>query len=798
MTGRFDTYIYTNCRADEGLQHRDGFQFQAVSPGADRSAMAIVQRSLLYEASPQWMRERRPVSDYPPSLAHVSDGLYATAAGVYLGRESGGGREGNQLTHALATSDPAAYGLVRPAQMFGAPFWTTVPAPTKECPALEGGWQPGPFGVPEAQRFVQAQERGADLLAALLSELRRTDRDRRRVLFVAREPESVLRWVIAATVLIPQREALEIDFKIFTLNPAYADHRILAVHPDWSTGAASLDNQLGYAVVDLVRHAWTPITPDPQSRHWVELFLEEDPYDVADAVEVAADAGLPSAAGTAFGVAVVLGRPPATRTIRALVDWLDRSSPELIHRYGPALVDQLLTTVPRWPVEELVKLDAATSRNLPSRAAPVRLHLLRAELREAGRRPAVRPPPLPVIDPEGWDEAAESVAVDLLVEALRNAPPERFELLLQLAARFRVEPPLPLLEPGLERFVAYWARHPGSYYEPERWADGDGVEDRLRALLGRRLADRPALYDELGDDWWEVLLTEPMHLRTPLDDALVSAAVAKLDAGERPAFVAQLLRDERMRPDPGAALEHAAAVLWRRSAPTPDEARLLCRLRPKDLTFGPGYFPRLSTGLTGPQVSDDDFEAAYVLIEEEAWQARGVVREAVEHERNIRYVRVQLAKKVLAPERLFEFMSRVPLPTLRSHYKRLLDAMVQAPVAAAVLAVLTAGPELGEGFAARIARIVSDSEKPWQPAHMALAYVCSHEPLPPFAVAVDEQILDTLRKSVNEFLVRSSSSRLEQVEQQIDALGEPWPANWQSTVRSVRGGRLGRMLRRGR
>ena len=76
MTGRFDTYIYTNCRADEGLQHRDGFQFQAVSPGADRSAMAIVQRSLLYEASPQWMRERRPVSEYPPSLAH---GLIASS-----------------------------------------------------------------------------------------------------------------------------------------------------------------------------------------------------------------------------------------------------------------------------------------------------------------------------------------------------------------------------------------------------------------------------------------------------------------------------------------------------------------------------------------------------------------------------------------------------------------------------------------------------------------------------------------------------------------------------------------------
>ena len=796
MTGRFDTYIYTNCRADEGLQHRDGFQFQAVSPGANPAAMAIVQRSLLYEPSPQWMRERRPVADYPPSLAHVSDGLYATAAGVYLGRESGGGREGNQLTHALATADPAAYGLVRPAQLFGASFWTTVPAPAKECPALTAGWQPGPFGVPEAQRFVRAQERGADLLAALLSELRRTDRDRRRVLFVAREPELVLRWVTAATVLIPQREALEIDFKIFTLNPAYADHRILAVHPDWSTGAANLDNQLGYAVFDLVRHAWTPITPDPQSRRWVELFLAEDPYDVTDAVEVAAEGGLPGAAGTAFGVAVVLGRPPEAGAIRAIVDWLGRSPPHLLRRYGAALVDQLVSSVPRWPVEELIKLDAATSRNLMERAAPVRLHLLRAELREIDRQSQVRPEALPSIGPAGWDERAEGAAVDLLVHALRAAAPERFEVLLRLAARFGVRPPLPLLEPGLESFIDHWATHPGHYYDPDLWADGDGVEERLRALLGRWLEDRPELHDQFGDAWWEALVTEPMWLRTPLDEALTSAAVRGMTDDERPALVKQVLRDARAESDPVAALEHATAVLWRRSPPTPDEVRRLCLLLPPGTAFGADYFPELSRGLLAARVTDEDFEAAYVLTQEEAWQPRPSVRTALEHERNVRYVRVQLVKEAVTPGRLFDFLSRVPLPTLRSHHRRLLDAMLQAPLAAAVLAVLNAAPELGDAFAGRIARRVA--EQSWQPAHMAMAYVLSREPLPDFSAGADELILDSLRKSVADFLIRTSASRLEQVELQIATLGEPWPARWAATVQDVRRGRISRMLRWGR
>ena len=83
----------------------------------------------------RWMRDRRPVADYPPSLAHLHDGadgaghdrIYVTAGGRYLGREANGNRDGNQFTHAVVTREAGSYGLVRPAQLWAASWWVIGP-----------------------------------------------------------------------------------------------------------------------------------------------------------------------------------------------------------------------------------------------------------------------------------------------------------------------------------------------------------------------------------------------------------------------------------------------------------------------------------------------------------------------------------------------------------------------------------------------------------------------------------------------------------------------------------------------
>jgi GTPase-associated protein 1, C-terminal domain/GTPase-associated protein 1, N-terminal domain type 2/GTPase-associated protein 1, middle domain len=804
VTGAFHTYIYTNCRADEGLQQRDGFQFQAISPEANRAAMPLVQRRLLYEPAPKWMRERRPVSDYPPSFAHVCDsGLYATAAGIYLGRESSGGREGNQLTHAIATEHAGAYGLVRPAQLFGAPFWTTVPAPTRQCPPLEPGWEPGPFDVPRAQAFVAAQDRGGALLTALVSHLRRGDTDRRRVLFRARQPELVLNWITAATLLIPHRQALTLDFKIFTLNPAYADHRILAVHPDWTTGSVSLDNQLGYVVFDLEENGWTPVPEDPESRQWVQLFLTEDPYDVVDAVEVAAEASAAHAelggARVDFARAVVLGTPPRAEAIRPIIGWLRARRPELIERYGPDIVDRLLSTAQRWPAPELAMLEAAVRTAVPHRAAQVRLGLLRAEMHELTTASVVPPDRLEPLGEPLWGEAAQVEATDLLADAMRDASPQHFELLLRLCHRFRLRPAQPLLEPGLQRFVEWWSLHPERHYNPDAWADGHEVEGKLRVLLNRRMGDDPTHpeAEHLADRWWVTLLTQPADLRTPLDRAVVSAAMRELDDKHRAGFVRSMFDEARAAADPAAAFRELTATLWRREAPTMAESQRLAVLLPKGLVFDAGFFPTLADGLRAERITDRHFQAAWTLFQEKKiWQPEQQLCTRLRHEADIRYVIGKVRKGSADSDELALIMRRIPAPTLQSHRKQLLDALQRGPLVADTLAVLEATPGLQVWYTQRVGGLILSGT--WQPRHMAMVFVLERLPQA-YPTPHDLPLRKRLKKVLDDFVIRASDGRFGEVDRQIGQLDDPWPSEWARYLRSLRPrGSVGRIIRRDR
>ncbi len=237
MTAGFGALYYTDCVPGQGLQGGAGFQFQAASGEPAAEAMALVQRTALYEPPPSWMRERRPVGDYPLSLAHTAEaGLLVTAAGRYLGQEANGTREGNQFTHAVVTRDPADYGLVRPAQLWAAPWWASGPAPGTELdpvPAIRarGRWTPrrsatGCAPLPAA----------SPLLIALLSAVHRLadPRRRRTVVLVTADAERAACWIAAATLLLPQPVALRASFKIFVADARYGRHDIIALHPDWA------------------------------------------------------------------------------------------------------------------------------------------------------------------------------------------------------------------------------------------------------------------------------------------------------------------------------------------------------------------------------------------------------------------------------------------------------------------------------------------------------------------------------------------------------------------------------------
>ncbi|GAA4168355.1 hypothetical protein GCM10022251_59010 [Phytohabitans flavus] len=798
MTGQFETLIYTDCRPGQGLQGTAGFQFQARSPGVDGESMDIVRKSLLYEPPGRWMRERRPVEDYPPSLAHIHKGVFATSAGVYLGKETNGSREGNQLTHSIVTREPAAYGLVRPAQMFQAPFWRTQPAESTTCPTLDAGWEPGPFDAVRAQEFVRSQDKGADLLRALLSALQRLASGKakaRRILFVARDPVLVLRWLTAATLLMPQRSALRVGFKIFTANPAYADQQVLAVHPDWGVSEAAVDNDHGYTVFDLVRHVWSEVDSTAPARRWVALFLAEDPYDVVDAVEVTAATRLPDEAAATVAVTAVLRRKPTRAGAQVVASWLRDGPQSLVGVYGGPMLDLFVETAADWPPATLFVLDEATRRGgFTEQAARVRLSLLAAELELARTTGGVGsgriPPPLA----GGWGAPEAKEAADKIAEALRSARAAEFEAVLRVAGRFGLPVPVAAVEPAVRRFVADWAEHPERGYRSELWPCRAEIEGLLRGELERRLAADPERVHELGDTWWQVLLRHPMRVENSLDAAAVSAAMRHLAVPYRLELVRECLESAMRAPDVAAALHRAAAGLWLSTPPTLPEAEVLAELAPPGLALDSMVFASLGRRLLdGMRPGDEDMAVARLLTGRRLWVPETNMEHMLVGGLGLDWVLNELARQNPDYVEITLTMPRIGMDAIAARAEPTIERLLETSVAAAAYAVLSAAPILTGRFAQQL---YPKLRKNPQIPHVVIAFVLIHPRQigPDMAKEVDDRSREELRAVVTTWVARCSDGRLEEAKAQVDLLGPQWMALWRELVRNTRRARGWRRL----
>jgi len=598
----FETLIYTDCLPGQGLRGQAGLQFQARSAGADRAAMTVVQRNLLYEPPAAWMRDRRPVSEYPPSFAHIAEGLFCTAAGVYLGREANGGREGNQLTHAIVTDQEATYSQVRPAQLFQAPFWTAEPAPTTTCPAVEPGWQPGPFDAFAAQEFVIAEPAGRDRLIALVTALDRVE-DGQRVLFIGEDVATVLRWITAGTLLVPQEQALRTGFKVFTTNPSYATQPVVAVHPDWGGTSASVDHDSGYVVFDLTRGGWSPIEPTQQAIDRVDMFCAEDPMDVIDLIQVAAGTGEPPAAALRLGQAMILPDPQlSAQTAELAVDWLSRTDPDRLAAHRATLVDQLTVpgAVEGWPHQILLTLDAVAARGHvpPDRVGPVRLALIRLEVDRVARGEPGIDGQLPELPVGAWPDEFQLQAEDRVAAALSDAGHGPiFDTLLGLAHRFRLAVRLDQVGDAVDVFVSDWAWHPERNYDTARWPCREQLADRLRAQLNDLVIAGHG--ERIGDGWWARLEPTLRLLETHLDRAVLAAAMVNSPAAGQLALAESFLAGALRHPtDANTAVRQTVSVLWSRHCPRDADYLLLCRLLPAGPQLPVEIFEPLDQELT--------------------------------------------------------------------------------------------------------------------------------------------------------------------------------------------------------
>jgi GTPase-associated protein 1 len=569
----FESLLYTDCVPGQGLRGGAGFQFQAVSAGVTHEVMSLVQRTSLYEAPVSWMREQRAVEDYPPSLTHVFDGSYATARGVYLGAEANGVREGNQFTHAITTANAESYGLVRPAQLWDAPWWSEKAAVSTRCEPLPSEPEPGEWTIDRIQEWVLGWPDGEEWLLAVHSAIDRIHGpDAKRILFVADDAMKVLGWIAAGTLLLPQARALRVGFRVFAAKPRQAQQEIIAVHDDWAGSLANPDRDNGFLVFNLSSGKHSELEPTDAARYWVPRFLRADPYDAIDAIEQAQrfTGGLdrPSAVDRMAGAVAVLGEEPCgADDATALVGWLEELRTPLGEHVAQPIIAAILS----------FRLDIGTARRLNDAVTQLQLSgvlvedvrkaLFDAELRHAG-----------AVHVEFTTDATLPAMAE---SALRTVQPERMDAVLRVAAGFRVEPRISEFVDNAGRFVQWWVDNPDQRIEPRRWPGADHLIDRLRDELAARI-ERPGesrVRTDISRHWWPILLSSVVDLTAPLDALITSSAVAHGDRQVRAKTVQLVFSSLRDAP-PGQQGGLIWQALFHVAPPTVDELAEYLRVLP--------------------------------------------------------------------------------------------------------------------------------------------------------------------------------------------------------------------------
>lgn len=487
--------LYTDCAPGTGRGSGGGFQIQAQSPGVDPQQASLAVSWLLYEAQNAWVADRRPVEDFPIGFAHARAEGYGTAQGRYLGKEAVGGRMGNHLADCLLTRDAEPYGTIRPAQLWRSSLWRAEPWPTRECPDFDGDLELGPLDLDSIADWVRQDDARGAVLARLLSVLE--DPEGQRVVIVSADADDAMRWIAAATLLLPQRQALEVSFKVFSSAPLRAPHRVVAAPPDVSPelrpGAS-----LGVFVLDAVTGRTDEVSLTARAEFLARKFAgDADPYDIVDATDLAltlSAGGWPQDA-CALHAAWTVTRPgdPVTDPDE-LFRWLQQADKERLREHGPAITEALLAGTAsgdllRW-------LDTwVTSGELEFAQDVVRLRLLEDEISSvlAGQAGPAETLPDAALTEKATRDAESALTSALLRSADGRIDEAEASRVLRLARRHGIplEPPSPPVAKFVTDFALIWLAS-ARPQEPSGWALRDRIVAEAMTELGARYQDHPS------------------------------------------------------------------------------------------------------------------------------------------------------------------------------------------------------------------------------------------------------------------------------------------------------------------
>ncbi|GLY38261.1 hypothetical protein Amsp01_042850 [Amycolatopsis sp. NBRC 101858] len=702
----FGSLYYTDCVPGQGTRGGAGFQFQAVSPGIAHSTMSLVQRTSLYEAPVTWMREQRDVADYPPSLTHVFDeGLYVTARGRYLGTEANGAREGNQFTHAVVTADPETYGLVRPAQLWDAPWWVERPAPTTECDPLPADPAAGPWGLDAVREWVLGRPDGEEWLLAVHSALDRLHTpEGRRILFISGDASAVLGWLAAGTALLAQARALRVGFRVFAANPRQSRHDVLAVHDDWAGSLGNPDRDNGFLVFNLTTGRHSAVAPTDGARLWVPRFLREDPYDVVDAIELAqrlagGEQRLAAAERRVAAVAV-LGEP-VEHAVRAaeLVEWLRGCAVPQPEEVVQPVADVALQAGLDLGALRALHEAAGRHRFGPELDERITGALFAAELAELAGAPVVAGP--------------DATSAEVAGRAAGAVPPERLDDVLLLATRFGVAPQIAAFADSAHRFARWWVDHPEVPLRPDRWSCGSDLLDLVRDELTARLNGRDdAKYRaDVGEFWWRRLWPTATDPTAVLDAAVTAAAVAFGTPDRRRKTVEGVLAQA-----PSLPAEHRGGWVWNalfaRARPTAEELTVLLGTLPHSPLTGwlEDAVGAALDELVRPRPSAAELDLLALVYDRSALPGRDRLADLSKEDAGVRRWLDALARgKAPRPSAL----AQVKQPVLTARSAEIVPALLERlRPADAVAVVERAGVDLLELLLRELPRYWDDREQP--------------------------------------------------------------------------------------
>ena len=484
MSGRaFDRLLYTDCRPGEGLGGGGGYQVQAQSEECAPAQVRMAVGSLLYSTQTRWLNERRSTKEFPLGLAHSADAGFGTAQSKYLGKEVNGNRQGNHLADCLLTEAVEPYGVIRPAQLWRAPFWREEIWPTTTAPRFEDGLDLGPLDHDAIAHWLHDAPGRAIGVERLLTVLE--DPSGVRVAIRAESPESALYWIAAATILLPISDALRVSFRVFTNSIDDSPHRVVAVpkelHPNLTPGSRPRT-----FIIDATTDTTDEIAVSSRAHYWVQCLVNAgEPYDVVEAVEVAATFGggneqeLSDARSAAMAV-VDPGRP--IDDVPGVGRWLRNALNTMHHDEAQSVVERLVASQ-GVRLDDLRLLDQLAANGMVAvNAEDLRTRLLYAEVQQALAGLA---PPADKLDEVALSRVHRTDSQSAVVSAVISGADPTVDLLLRVAWRHGLEltPPSPALVDRLRTFVESWLRTPRAVFDVDRWALGEIITDELHGQL---------------------------------------------------------------------------------------------------------------------------------------------------------------------------------------------------------------------------------------------------------------------------------------------------------------------------